>query len=144
MICLESYKWADITHTIHILSSFIEPNVVPNLYDFLPWTTKGKMTASVNIHFHCMDKRCNQIRVWNNMTVSKWWQNIHFGWPNHLKDQIVPIILASTYSQNTISIPSGFWLEWTETNRREDNRPVAHIWPSDTQYKQPLNIKPLT
>ncbi len=55
---------------MHILSPFTHPQVVPNLYAFISFLV-------TKIHFYAHLNK--ETVVWNNLRVSKWWQNVHFG-----------------------------------------------------------------
>ncbi len=54
------------------------------------WSSKYKTTALKTLQismFHELKKITTVIQVWNSMRVSKWWQNINFGWTIPCKTQ---------------------------------------------------------
>lgn len=59
-------------------------NVRQNVHAALSYITKAKHERSAKSLFH---RRQRDMRVWNSMRVSKWWEKFHFGWATPLRTQ---------------------------------------------------------
>ncbi len=102
-------RFKGIVHPkMNILSSFTHTHVVPNLHEFLsyaehkrwyfeeanscwsPLTSNGShlgpttvlLPAFFKISSFMFNIRKKSVQDWNDMRVSKWWQNVHF-WVNY-------------------------------------------------------------